>query len=54
MTAMIRFPKEKLLSSKQFTSIQKDVLAALLDDHEAYTIDEAKQKLNDYLNKEAK
>lgn len=46
--------KERILSSKRFTPLEKDFLRALLRDDKLYTVDEAAQLLGNYLKQEAK
>lgn len=46
------YTKQQFLNSKKFTSIQKDVLNALLDDGEKYTNDQVKQIMDDFMRKE--
>ncbi|WP_019535033.1 hypothetical protein [Paenibacillus ginsengihumi] len=46
------YTKEQFLSSKRFTAIQRDVLAAVLEDGKTYTNFQAKQALEAYLRKE--
>lgn len=48
------FVKQQFLSSKQFSSSEKDLLHALLVDGEVYTTDQVKKTIRDFLNKEAK
>jgi hypothetical protein len=48
-----KFSKEQIITSKQFTLNQKDILNALLDDKE-YSINDAKEIINNFNNKEAK
>lgn len=49
-----KFAKADLLSSKEFTAVDKDFLNALLTDGETYTIEEAKKILADKLKGEIK
>ena len=49
-----RYNKEQFLASKQFTTAQKDVLAAVLHDGQTYTFEEAKKRADEFLRKEAK
>jgi len=46
--------KERLLRSNQFTPQEKDWLAALLQDGQSYSIEEAAKLLNQHFKKEAK
>jgi hypothetical protein len=48
------FTKEQLLSAQRFTQPQKDVLRALLNDDETYTVEQATTALTAFLEKEAK
>lgn len=50
----VAFTKEQFLGSQQFTNIEKDFLAALLQENRGYTISEARKLLADYKSKEAK
>lgn len=47
------FSKEQIITSKQFTPNQKDILNALLGDKE-YSVNDAKEIINNFNNKEAK
>lgn len=49
----IKFSKEQILSSKQFTVIEKDILKALLEDKE-YSLKEIKKIIDDFNKKEVK
>ena len=46
-----KFSKKALLSSAEFIRF-RDLLKVLLKDSELYTIEEAREKVNSYLNKE--
>lgn len=46
-----KFTKDQILSCKQFTYIEKDVLNALLDNKE-YSLEEAKNILEEFNKKE--
>jgi hypothetical protein len=48
-----KFSKEQIIASKQFTINQKDILNALLEERE-YSIDEVREIINNFNNKEAK
>jgi len=48
------FSKEQLLQSKLFTPLHKDVLSALLEDGQAYTTDQVKQKIDAFLKEATK
>lgn len=48
-----KFSKEQIIASKQFTTNEKDILNAILDEKE-YSIDEVKEVINNFNNKEAK
>lgn len=48
------FTKAQLLQSTQFPRSQKDILHALLEDSGAYTLDQAKQIIQEFLQREAK
>ncbi|BBH19827.1 hypothetical protein Back11_11720 [Paenibacillus baekrokdamisoli] len=47
------YAKQQILESKQFTPLEKDVLSALLADNERYTIDKAKQMIEEFAKGEA-
>lgn len=49
----IKFRKEQVLSSKQFTVIEKDILKALLEDKD-YSLKEVKKIIVDFNKKEVK
>ncbi|WP_164509014.1 hypothetical protein [Clostridium rectalis] len=49
----IKFSKEQILSSKQFTVIEKDILKAILEDKE-YSLKEVKKIIDDFNKKEVK
>ena len=53
MNKEAKFSKEQILSSKQFTVIEKDVLKALLGESQ-YTLKEAKKIIDDFNKKEVK
>lgn len=42
------FFKEDFLESKQFTIQEKDVLAALLQENQTYSLEEAKKAISDF------
>lgn len=46
-----KYTKTALVRSGRFEA-RRDLLTAILDDGEMYTIAEAEKKINDYLNKE--
>ncbi|WP_164971389.1 hypothetical protein [Clostridium tetani] len=48
-----KFSKEQILSSKQFTIIEKDILKALLEDKQ-YSLKEVKKIIDDFKKKEVK
>lgn len=48
------FNKAQLLQSTQFSQSHKDILQALLEDNSAYTVEQAKQKIQEFLQREAK
>ncbi|BDR73629.1 hypothetical protein K144316041_23370 [Clostridium tetani] len=45
-----KFSKEQILSSKQFTVIEKDILKALLEDKQ-YSLKEVKKIIDDFKKK---
>lgn len=48
------FTKEQLVRSTQFSIIHKDVLNALLEEEQEYSIQQAKQIIEDFEKKEAR
>lgn len=48
------FTKQQFLASKQFTAQEKDVVNAVLQDSESYSVAAAKKLVRDFLKKEAK
>lgn len=48
-----KFSKEQIMTSKQFTPNEKDILNALLGSEE-YSINDAREIINNFYNKEAK
>ncbi|EDS78232.1 conserved hypothetical protein [Clostridium botulinum C str. Eklund] len=48
-----KFTKEQIVSSKQFTIIEKDILKAILEDKE-YGLEEVKDILAEFNEKEVK
>lgn len=51
ITSATSYSKQQFLQSKKFTPQQKDVLCALLDDSETYTIDQAEKLISNFLRK---
>ncbi|WP_187291178.1 hypothetical protein [Clostridium sp. K25] len=49
----VKFTKEQIVSSKQFTVIEKDILKAILEDKE-YGLLEVKDILEEFKEKEVK
>lgn len=47
-----RFGKEQIVSSSLFTAKEKDVLNVILQNDKRYTIEEAKQSMGLFINKE--
>lgn len=47
----VKFTKEQIVSSKQFTVIEKDILKAILENKE-YSLEEVKKVLQDFNEKE--
>ncbi|WP_339267399.1 hypothetical protein [Paenibacillus sp. FSL R5-0470] len=47
-----RFGKEQIVNSSLFTVKEKDVLNVILQDDKSYTIEEAKQSMGLFINKE--
>lgn len=48
------FSKAQFLESKQFTTMQKQLLSVVLKDDETYTCEQAKQLIEDLLNREVR
>ncbi|ARF66666.1 hypothetical protein B7C51_20465 [Paenibacillus larvae subsp. pulvifaciens] len=48
------FSKEQFLESKQFTTMQKHILSVVLKEGETYTFKQAKQLVEDLLNREVR
>lgn len=46
------FSKAQFLESQQFTTMQKHILSVVLKEDEMYTCEQAKQLVEDLLNKE--
>ncbi|WP_017812822.1 MULTISPECIES: hypothetical protein [Paenibacillus] len=51
--AEVSYRKEQFMQSTKFTSLEKDVLSALLSENEQYTIEQATSMLHQFMNKEA-
>lgn len=49
----VKFNKEQILSSSQFTVIEKDILKAILEDKQ-YGLEEVRGILKNFNNKEVK
>ncbi|WMJ79536.1 hypothetical protein RBU49_11610 [Clostridium sp. MB40-C1] len=49
----VKFTKEQIVSSKQFTVIEKDILKALLEDKD-YSLKEVKKVIQDFKEREVK
>lgn len=50
----VKFGKHQIGSSSKFTYMEKDILKALLDEKEAYSLNEANDLLKDFNKKEVK
>lgn len=48
------FNKAQLLQSTQFSRSHKDILHVLLEDSSSYTVEQAKQRIQEFLQREAK
>lgn len=48
------YAKQQLLQSTQFSPVHKDILNALLQEGETCTIEQAKEKIGQFVTKEAK
>lgn len=53
-TETTTYRKEQFMQASQFTRLEKDVLAGLLEDESTYTMEQAKEQLNQFMNEEAK
>ncbi|MFD1991560.1 hypothetical protein ACFSGI_16455 [Paenibacillus nicotianae] len=53
-TETTTYRKEQFMQASQFTRLEKDVLAGLLEEDSAYTMEQAKEQLNQFMNEEAK
>ena len=53
VTDEVRFSKEQLVNSKQFTN-RKDALSVIIEDDEELTIDEVNDRLNKFMSEEVK
>jgi hypothetical protein len=47
------YTKEQILESQRFTNIQKDVLGALLDEEQQYTLEQVDKAIKDFDKREA-
>jgi dsDNA-binding SOS-regulon protein len=52
MSSGDRFGKEQIVNSSLFTAKEKDVLNVILQNDKSYTIEEAKQSMGLFKNKE--
>ena len=43
-----KFPKRQFLKAANFTRVERDVLAAILEDDKQYTLDEVQKLLKDF------
>lgn len=48
------FSKEQFLESKQFKTIEKDILSIVLKEDSAYTIEQAKEMIKELLEREVR
>ncbi|AQR77437.1 hypothetical protein ABNB59_06530 [Paenibacillus larvae] len=48
------FSKEQFLESKQFKTIEKDILSIVLKEDRAYTIEQAKEMIKELLEREVR
>lgn len=44
----VKFPKRQFLKAANFTRVERDVLAAILEDGKQYTLDEVQKLLKDF------
>jgi hypothetical protein len=44
----VTFPKRQFLKAANFTRVERDVLAAILEDDKQYTLDEVQKLLKDF------
>lgn len=47
------YRKEQFIEAEQFTRLEKDVLAGLLDQKQTYTMEQAQHLLHQFMNEEA-
>ncbi|HLT73618.1 MAG TPA: hypothetical protein VKZ68_00990 [Ohtaekwangia sp.] len=47
-TGAVMFPKRQFLKAANFTRVERDVLAAILEDNKQYTLDEVKKALEKF------
>lgn len=47
-TGTVTFPKRQFLKAANFTRVERDVLAAILEDDKQYTLDEVHKLLKDF------
>ncbi|NGP58153.1 hypothetical protein FLT15_07040 [Paenibacillus thiaminolyticus] len=52
--AAATYTKDQILGAKRFSNVQKDILGALLDDSQQYTIEQAEKIIKDFEKKEAR
>ncbi|SYX84610.1 hypothetical protein [Paenibacillus alvei] len=48
------YTKEQIMGSQRYSSVQKDVLGALLDEEHQYTVEQAEKIIKDFEKKEAR
>lgn len=53
-TAATTYTKEQILGSQRFSNVQKDILGALLDGEQQYTLEQADKIIKDFEKKEAR
>ncbi|MBY0219463.1 hypothetical protein H7K30_23105 [Paenibacillus illinoisensis] len=49
-----KYSKAQFAESRQLSRIEKDILAALLRENVTYTVEEAQQHIQQFMNEEAK
>ncbi|EJW14723.1 hypothetical protein [Paenibacillus alvei] len=52
--AATTYTKEQILGSQRFSNVHKDILGALLDGSQQYTVEQAEKLIKDFEKKEAR
>lgn len=50
----VRFAKKQFLKAANFSRVERDVLAVILDDDKQYTLEEVQKKLSDFKARKVK